>query len=279
MNTQIGYRMHVIPEILDAPDEVGRAAARTIADGIAEAGQAGRRYLLGCPTGRSPRPVYQALTAQVRERGLDLRHVVVVLMDEYLERTAAGALRRVGEHLPYSCAGYAQRQIAGPLGRAGAHGGEASGPEVWLPDPDEADAYDERIRAYGGIDLFILASGASDGHIAFNPPGSPRDSITRVVELGETTRQDNLVSFPDFPDLHAVPTHGISVGISTIADLSKEVIMVLHGPDKARAYRRLRAAADYDPDWPATIVAACRRPRILADLAATSGETFLTTRP
>src|SRR5262249_14275166 len=147
------------------------------------------------------------------------------------------------------------------------------------PDPGEAAVYDERIRAYGGIDLFILASGASDGHIAFNPPGSPRNSITRVVELGEATRRDNLVTFPDFPGLHAVPTHGISVGISTIADLSKEVMMVLHGPDKAHAYQRLCAATDYDPDWPATIVVACRNPRILADHAATSGEASLTTRP
>lgn len=271
--------MQVIPEIHPSAGEIGRVAARIIADGIAEAGRHGRRYLLGCPTGRSPLPVYRALAEEVRRRGLDLAHVVLVLMDDYLERTPDGVLRRVGEHLPHSCAGFASRHIAGPLSLAVPQVDGAAGPRTWLPEPANPAAYDDLIREYGGIDLFILASGASDGHVGFNQPGSSRSSISRVIELGEATRRDNLVTFPDFPSLDAVPGFGISVGISTIADLSKEVIMVLHGPDKARAYQRLTSAAGYEPDWPATIVAACHNPRILADLAATSGEPSLTARP
>ena len=254
--------MLVIPEIHRSPEEVGQALAAPIADGIAAARRQGRRYLLGCPAGRSALPVYRALAEQVRERGLDVSHVVLVLMDDYLEPAAGG---RVPEQLPYSCTGFARRQIAEPLRRA-----TGSAPEVWVPEPDDPAGYDQRIRAAGGIDLFILASGASDGHVAFNPPGSPRESTTRVVRLSDATRLDNLATFPEFDSLAAVPAFGVSVGISTIADQSRQAVMVLHGADKARAYQRLRAATGYQPDWPATVVTACRSPRILADLAAST---------
>jgi glucosamine-6-phosphate deaminase len=270
--------MHVLPEIHHSPDALGRAAAGIIADGIAAAGRDGRPYLLGCPTGRSPRPVIQALADEVRTRRLDLSHVVLVLMDDYVTRGPDGAFQRVPAHLPHSCEGFGRRHLAAPLAQAAARAGRSPEPTLWLPDPADPAAYDQRIAAYGGIDLFILACGASDGHIAFNPPGSARDSITRVIELTEATRRDNLITFPAFPDLDAVPTHGVSVGIGTIAELSKAAVMVVHGRDKARAYQRLSTATDYEPDWPATILTACRRPRLLADHAAMSEEPTLTPR-
>lgn len=252
--------MRVRPEIHPSPDALGRAAAGDIADGIAAAGRDGRRYLLGCPAGRSPLPVFRALAHEVRGRRLDLSHVVLVLMDDYV----TGACQRVPAHLPYSCEGFARRHLAAPLAAAT----RSPEPELWLPDPADPAAYDRAIAAHGGIDLFVLASGASDGHVAFNPPGSARDSVTRVVELTETTRRDNLATFPEFPGLDAVPTHGVSVGVGTIAELSKSAVMVVHGRDKTVAYQRLSAATDYEPDWPATILAACKQPRLLADRAA-----------
>jgi glucosamine-6-phosphate deaminase len=258
--------MRIRPEIHLSPDALGRAGAGIVADGIAGAGRAGRRYLLGCPAGRSPRPVFQALAEEVRSRRLDLSHVVLVLMDDYVTSGPGRGFQRVPAQLPYSCEGFGRRHLVGPLARAAG----SSEPTLWLPDPADPAAYDQRIAAYGGVDLFVLACGASDGHIAFNPPGSARDSVTRVVELTEATRRDNLVTFPAFGNLDAVPTHGVSVGIGTIADLSKSAVMVVHGRDKAGAYQRLRTATDYEPDWPATILTACRQPRLLADRAAAS---------
>ena len=80
---------------------------------------------------------------------------------------------------------------------------------LWLPDPADPDAYDERIAAAGGIDLFLLASGAGDGHVAFNPPGTEAAARTRVVALPDSTRRDNLATFPTFGgELDAVPRTG-----------------------------------------------------------------------
>ena len=74
------------------------------------------------------------------------------------------------------------------------------------------DRYDDMIQNNGGIDIQILGIG-TNGHIAFNEPGSPRDSLTRKVELTENTRKDNSRFFDNIDD---VPTHAWTMGIESI---------------------------------------------------------------
>lgn len=137
-----------------------------------------------------------------------------------------------------------------------------------MPSVDEPEAYDAQLAALGGIDLFLLASGAGDGHIAFNPPGSARDSRSRIVTLAEQTRRDNLATFPDFRGLGEVPTHGLTIGIGSIASLSRAVAMIVWGEGKREAFRRLTTATTYDPSWPATIAVECQNAELHADAAA-----------
>jgi glucosamine-6-phosphate deaminase len=188
------------------------------------------RYLLGCPGGRSLRTTYRALAAH----GRTLDRLVVVMMDEYV-----GA----PPDAHYSCTRFAHEEIAGPLGAG----------DVWLPDMDDPGAYDARIADAGGVDCFLLASGASDGHVAFVPPGTSRDGRTSVIPLAETTRQDNLATFPEFGSLDDVPLQGVSVGLATIAD-ARTLRLVLHGAGKRAATARLLALAGFDPSWPASLV-------------------------
>ena len=101
--------------------------------------------------------------------------------------------------------------------------------------------------------MFLLASGASDCHVAFLPPGSPVDGTTSVVELAESTRRDNLATFPEFASLDDVPTQGVSVGLDTITR-ARRLRLVLHGPDKRTAAERILARDRFDPSWPATVV-------------------------
>ena len=141
---------------------------------------------------------------------------------------------------------------------------------IWFPDPHDPAAYDARIADAGGIDFFLLASGASDGHVAFNPPGSPRTSRTRIVELSEETRRDNLQTFPTFGSLDQVPHHGVGVGIATIAS-AKEAAMVVWGAGKRQTLARMLRASRYEPDWPATIIHECANREIVCDEEAASG--------
>ncbi|MDH2443212.1 hypothetical protein QDR37_04545 [Amnibacterium sp. CER49] len=258
--------MHVPPAVFEDAGSLGRAAAGLVADRIAAAGD--RPFLLGGPAGRSAMSTYRALAREVAERRLDLSRLIIVMMDDYVVRTDAGELVREAPTAQHSCERFVREQIVGPLNAAA---GERRIPEqnLWMPDVSEPEQYDRRIEAAGGVDVFILASGASDGHVAFNPRGSDAASRTRILELPDSTRRDNLATFPSFGgDLANVPTHGLTVGIGTIVAVSKSVLMLVHGSDKGLAAARLSAADAYDPDWPATAFAVCRDPHLLLDQAA-----------
>lgn len=254
-------RVRVFPDA----DEMGDALATRIASGINQAREEGRLYLLGCPGGRSPRTTYAALAAQVRERQIDLRHVVIVMMDDYLI-AEGNDLRRIDPTAHCSVERFAREQICSPLNSAAGTDMGIPDDSVWMPDPRDPEEYDARLQAAGGINLFILASGDSDGHVAFNPPGAPRESRTRIIDLAESTRRDNLGTFPQFRGLDDVPRHGISVGIATIVENSHEAVLVAPGESKRTAVERILAARDYDPQWPASVLACCRQPSLYADL-------------
>jgi glucosamine-6-phosphate deaminase len=224
-------------------EELGAALAREIVE-IAPS-------LLGCPGGRSLVSTYRSLASSAA----DLSRTTIVMMDEYVPVPPPSA--------HYSCRRFALGEIATPLGI----------PEerVWLPDPDDPAAYDERIAAAGGIDLFLLASGASDGHVAFLPPGSPLDGGTSVVRLAESTRRDNVATFPGFASADEVPEQGVSVGLGTIA-AARRVRLVIHGADKREAAARVLALDRFDPLWPASVVHTCADAEIWLDEAAATLE-------
>ncbi|MET7433246.1 MULTISPECIES: hypothetical protein [Streptomyces] len=137
-----------------------------------------------------------------------------------------------------------------------------------VPDPSDRPRYDERIAAAGGVDLFLLATGASDGHVAFNPPGSGIAEGTRVIRIAESTRRDNLVTFPHFGTEDRVPRRGISAGPATFAGLSGRVRLVATGADNAMSVARVLSTTRWEPDWPATIVHAARQAEVRTDPAA-----------
>jgi glucosamine-6-phosphate deaminase len=246
-------------------DALGEALAREILDGLASR-SAGQRYLLGCPGGRSLRSTYQAL-ARLVPADADLGRLVIVMMDEYLVETADG-LRRIDPAAHCSCAGFAAREIVAPLGAAVPRGRAIDPDHVWGPDPTDPAAYDQRIEEAGGVDLFLTASGAGDGHVAFVPPPADPDGASSIIRLAEQTRRDNLATFPDFGTLDAVPRWGVSVGLGTIRRLSQRVAMVLVGAGKRESAARLVGASAFDPSWPATFIHGCPDARILLDREA-----------
>ncbi|MCY4178598.1 MAG: 6-phosphogluconolactonase, partial [Endozoicomonadaceae bacterium] len=85
-----------------------------------------------------------------------------------------------------------------------------------------------------GIDLFLGGIG-SNGHIAFNEPGSDFNSVTRVVNLTSNTIKDNARFFKG--DTTQVPTKALSIGIGTYLN-SKEVIIMASGKNKAEAIQK-----------------------------------------
>jgi len=107
---------------------------------------------------------------------------------------------------------------------------------VHIPDGQASDvpafcsAYEQRIRAAGGIDLQVLGIG-TDGHIGFNEPTSSLGSRTRIKTLTPQTRRDNARFFASEDE---VPGHVITMGIGTIME-ARENLLLAFGANKARA--------------------------------------------
>jgi glucosamine-6-phosphate deaminase len=88
-----------------------------------------------------------------------------------------------------------------------------------------------------------------------------------VITLAESTRRDNVTTFPEFSSTDEVPRHGVSVGLGTIAD-ARSARLVLHGRDKRRAAEQVLSRDGFDPSWPASIVHDCADGEIWLDREA-----------
>ena len=116
-----------------------------------------------------------------------------------------------------------------------------------FPDRN-TEAYEKKMRDMGGIDLCILGLG-TNGHIAFNEPGSDFQSRTRVMDLTEQTILDNSRFFDDVGD---VPTQAITMGLGTIMD-SKRIILMVSGEHKLNILNVAMNAAQ-TTDIPASVL-------------------------
>jgi glucosamine-6-phosphate deaminase len=99
---------------------------------------------------------------------------------------------------------------------------------------EECAAYEAKIKAVGGIELFLGGVGA-DGHIAFNEPGSSLSSRTRVKSLAYETILANARFFNN--DTDSVPRMALTVGVQTIME-AREVVIIATGAGKALAIQQ-----------------------------------------
>ena len=88
-------------------------------------------------------------------------------------------------------------------------------------------AFEDKIVGSMGIDLCILGIG-TNGHIAFNEPGSSFKSRTRLVNLDKQTIEDNSRFFGSVDD---VPKQAITMGLGTIME-SKKIVLMVNGDNK-----------------------------------------------
>ena len=108
--------------------------------------------------------------------------------------------------------------------------------------------YEELIRQAGGVDLQLLGIG-SNGHIAFNEPGSTVDCRTRLVDLTENTIEANSRFFESASE---VPRHAITMGIGTILE-SRRIVLMATGKAKA-AVVKAAIEGPADPVNPASLL-------------------------
>ena len=174
--------------------------------------------MLGLATGSSPSPVYAELVRRFEAGEVSFAAASAFTLDEYLGLP------------PGHPEGYRQvieREFASLVDLPADH---LHTPDGQTHDvPAACAAYEKAIAAAGGVDLQLLGIG-SDGHLAFNEPGSSLASRTRVKTLTPRTRADNARFFDS---LDQVPHHVLTQGLGTILE-ARHLVMLATGNGRPR---------------------------------------------
>lgn len=214
-------------------DHMSQTAARYLAGLIRLHPQS----VLGLATGSSPVGTYKELVRQHQEEGLDFSRLRSFNLDEYVG---------LEQNHPQSYRAFMKRHLFDQVNMRI----EATEVPNGLAEDLEAecDAYEKAIEAAGGIDLQILGIGRN-GHIGFNEPNFKFEARTHVVNLEKETILDNSRFFERLED---VPTQAISVGMKTILQ-ARRVIVIASGAEKAEAVREM-VHGEIKPSMPASIL-------------------------
>ncbi len=210
--------------------------------------------VIGLATGSSPLRIYDELTTRHKNEGLSFAHAQAFMLDEYVG---------IADDHPQRYRNVIDAEIATRVDFAE---GAVHGPEGSADDLAAASAdYERKIAEAGGIDLQILGIG-SDGHIAFNEPGSSLASRTRVKSLTHQTRLDNARFFDG--DVEQVPKLCLTQGLGTIME-AKHLVLVATGGNKAEAVHQM-VEGPISAMWPATVLQMHPHVTVMLDYAAAS---------
>ena len=193
--------------------EVAHEAAKIFAKDIKEK----PGIALGLATGGTPVGMYKELIRMHKEEGLDFSRVRSFNLDEYVGLS--------GDH-PQSYRYFMDDNLFNHINidKAKTHVPSGIAEDILT----SCQKYEEDIKTQGGVDLQLLGIG-SNGHIAFNEPGSPSESRTREVGLTEKTIKDNARFFENESE---VPQKAVTMGITTILE-AKKIVLLATGGNKA----------------------------------------------
>ncbi len=198
-------------------------AAKYIVSKIKEkAAKTDAPFVLGLPTGGTPIETYKELIRMNQAGEVSFKNVITFNMDEYVN---------LPEEHPESYHSFMAvnffNHVDVPKENINILNGNAEDLVA------ECEAYEAKIEAAGGIDLFMGGVG-EDGHLAFNEPFSSLVSKTRIKSLTYDTKVANSRFFDN--DINKVPSLSLTVGVGTVLS-SKEVLVLAFGHKKARALK------------------------------------------
>lgn len=208
------------PTLFSDAEKASNYTAKQIANLIREKQIEGKNAVLGLATGNTPKGVYKELIRLHKNEGLSFEHVVSFNLDEYHPIGKEHELsynyfmfnnlfnhvniQKQNVHIPHLCS-----SVSNVL--------------------EFCNEYEAKIESFGGLDIQLLGIGRN-GHIGFNEPGSSFDSKTRMVTLHHHTRED---AKSDFGSIEKVPHQAISIGIHTITQ-AKRIILLALGERKSK---------------------------------------------
>ncbi len=217
-----GIKMRFI--IMDTPKEIGEAIAKDFIKLLKDKPNA----VVGLATGSTPLPLYNAVIEAYKNQKISFKSATSFNLDEYVnppheEDTYRYFMKtNLFDHVDF---------------KEGAN---------HFPSAENMKEYDSWIKEAGGIDLQILGIGR-DGHVGFNEPDTPFDSLTHLAELTENTRQANARFFTGEDE---TPHQAITMGLKTIYG-AKHIVLIASDMTKVDAIRSLKKGVA-DAAWPCT---------------------------
>ncbi|NOX67230.1 MAG: glucosamine-6-phosphate deaminase [Chlorobi bacterium] len=181
-------------------------------------------FVLGLPTGSSPLGMYKELIRLNKKKVISFKNVVTFNMDEYVD---------LPEDHPESYHSFMYNNFFNHIDVLKKNINILNGNAKDLVK--ECQRYEDKIKRYGGINLFVGGIGP-DGHIAFNEPGSSLTSKTRVKTLTKDTIIANSRFFDG--DISKVPKTALTVGVGTVLSATR-VLLIISGHSKARALAKV----------------------------------------
>lgn len=172
--------------------------------------------VFGLATGSTPITTYDQITAS----NLDFSECISINLDEYVGLAPTH---------PQSYHSFMQEHFFAqkPFNKSYVPNG------LNMDEHDETARY-EKLIAENPIDFQILGLG-QNGHIGFNEPGTPFDSITHRVTLTQSTIDANSRFFKAKED---VPRYAYSMGIGTIMK-AQQILIEAYGESKAQAVQQM----------------------------------------
>lgn len=176
------------------------------------------RAVLGLATGSTPIGLYKNMIEDHKQNGTSYREIRTVNLDGY-----AGLDYSSDQSYVYFMRSNLFDYIDIDLKNTNIENGKAADRQA------ECDRYN-RLLEDMQQDIQVLGIG-SNGHIAFNEPGTPFGSVTHIVDLAESTIKDNSRMFKSIDE---VPRQAFTMGLKNIMN-SKKILILANGANKAKA--------------------------------------------
>ena len=251
--SEISRMEKIHTDIFAASSEGAQHVAECVVAGIKAAQHEGKYYVMALGTGLSLTPVYQALIQLYEEKKVSFRNVVVFNAYEYYPLQKDSAL---------SCINQLKERFLNHVDIAPENIFTLDGSVAQEAVQDCCRLYEQRIKTFGGLDVALIGIGRM-GNIAANEPGSGIQSITRLILIGNTSREEMENSGQT---KESVPPCSLTMGIATLL-AAKAIYLTAWGEEKSEIMQKVVESPITDA-LPASFLQTHPNAHVVLDLSA-----------
>ncbi len=223
--SEISRMEKIHTDIFASMNEGAAHVADGIEAGIKAAQHEGKFYVMALGTGSSLTPVYKELICRYEEKKLSFRNVVVFNSYEYYPLQKESSIR---------CINQLKERFLDHVDISEQNIFSLDGFVAQNAVQDCCRLYEQRIKTFGGLDVALLGIGRM-GNIAANEPGSGIQSVTRLILIGNTSREEMENSGKT---KESVPPCSLTMGIATLLS-AKAIYLTAWGEEKSEIMQKV----------------------------------------